>query len=881
MNKRIISVLLTVSMICAYGFTVNAENKRANLDASETELATQVLSRLEIMEYSANNEKDIINRIDFAVYLGRLLGVDEYAPSGVTYYTDVPDDHYALTCINYLTQIGAFEGYGNSVFKPDDPISPIEAAKVIFNAIGYKSYADLRGGYPGAYQILASESELLDDFDGMTDLTREELFVLLFRAGFINMPENQSTGSGVINFKVEDSDSIFEKYWDVYDNYGIVTAADVVTIDDTVPGQEDKVVLNGAVYDENEQRTDKYLGRFVRAVTLENDSEDRLLWMVTDTKETEELVISAEDISRYENNRLYYYNESGKEKSYTIDAKAAVILNGEEVEYSKDGIFNFDKGNVYLIDTTGDSAADTVIIDSFKSYIVGYVDTSREIIYDKVSGAQIAALEDYEHKGFYLSSGADASLSDISTNSVISVKESDSYIDIYISTENATGAISSTFEDGDSLYITVDEIDYKFDSGFLKDTTWFSDGKFIGRPGESYKLNLDMFGDIVYVGAVSSSDVQVGYIIKCLYNMDDEKVFLKLLNSDGEILSLDLNENVRIDGVTVKEPQKAQNAIMQGDGELILYMLDKEGKVTYIDTTYRGATESEATLKKIAEKEKQNVKLENESYGAFISPASGMKRFIVPAENKENAAEKKFSVATGFGYGEDASITVAGYVLDAAHIKADFTVVYEGVNEMPQFNLVLFTVVNEINKVVNSDDEIVYQLKGVYKGGEVTYTFASDIMSKFSNIANNNVFTSPSELEPGDIVQLAVNDYGEIYAAQLALDYSDGIDTMPKWGPRVYGDLGGMVDTFARCFVNRLDSGYGEVILDKEKPEEVLSVSNFNNKPITVVDTSGKKPVAKPGSIADIQEVSVLGDDTLPMFVFMWRFSPRDVIIYK
>ena len=107
MRNKVISVLLAVSLICVCGLNVTAEsentdiaeNNRANINKNEAELATKILSKLEIMEYSSNNENDIISRIDFAVYLGRLLGVDEYAQSGVTYYTDVPDDHYALTCV--------------------------------------------------------------------------------------------------------------------------------------------------------------------------------------------------------------------------------------------------------------------------------------------------------------------------------------------------------------------------------------------------------------------------------------------------------------------------------------------------------------------------------------------------------------------------------------------------------------------------------------------------------------------------------------------------------------------------------------------------------------------------------------------------------------
>lgn len=890
MKNKIISILLAVSLICVCGLNVTAESEntviaetnRARININEAELATKILSKLEIMEYSANNENDIISRIDFAVYLGRLLGVDEYALSDVTYYTDVPDDHYALTCVNYLTQQGAFNGNGNSEFRPNDPIAPIDAAKVIFNAIGYRAYAEITGGYPTAYQKLASKSKLLDGFDGVTNLTRSELFVLLFRAGFINMPESSLISGEMMVYDTESGESIFENIWDVYDTYGIVISAGVITIDNGVTAYENQVVLNGKAYQENEQKSDMYLGRFVRAITIENDAEDRILWMVTDTNKTKEIVVKAEDVKGFENGKLVYYTENGRERRQAIDAKAAILLNGKEIEYSKDGIFNFDKGEVHLIDTTGDNSADTVLINSYQSYIVGYVDTAREIIYDKISGAQIDMLDKYDNKKFYFSTGAEASLSDINTNSIISIKSSDDYIEIYISTENITGVISTVKEKKNRLFAIVDDMEYKFDKGFLKDKTWFPNGSFIGRIGESYKLNLDMFGEIVYVDAVSSSDIQAGYIIQCRYNesLFDGEVLLKLLNQSGEIITPKVNATVRIDGDVVKGPQKIYNAIMQGDGELILYMLDKEGTIKYVDTTYKGLKESEATLKKIAEKGKQNVKAENKSYGPLISPSSGIKRFTVPAEAKENANIRQFSVATGFGYGEDASLTVAGYVSNGAHITTDFAVIYQGANETPKFQTIRFTVVNEISQTVNADEDIVYQLDGVLQGNKVTYTFAPDIMNKFVNIANDRVFTSIEEIEAGDMLQLAVNDYGEIYAAQFVFDYSDGIESMPSWGPYMPKNHGGMVDTHVRCYVNRIDSGYGEIILDKSKPEEILSVANFNGKSITVVDTSGERPIARPGSIEDIMQVSVT-DTALPMFIFMWRYSPRDSIIFK
>lgn len=70
-------------------------------------------------------------------------------------------------------------------------------------------------------------------------------------------------------------------------------------------------------------------------------------------------------------------------------------------------------------------------------------------------------------------------------------------------------------------------------------------------------------------------------------------------------------------------------------------------------------------------------------------------------------------------------------------------------------------------------------------------------------------------------------------------------------------------------------------MFDKSDDPSETMIGNMNGKTITVVDTSKTKNMVRAGTVADVQQYDVMGENTLPMFMFMWRYSPRDIVIYK
>lgn len=880
MKRRILSVV--VLMVMFANMVVSAENSRAEIQEDEANLAASVISKLEIMDYSQNNENDIISRIDFAIYLSRLFRVNEYNKSTYSYYTDIPDDHYALTSVNFITEAGGFDGYGESTFKPDEPVKPAEAAKVILNMLGYRTYASLTGGYPSAYLKIAKDTELLKGFSDCSDITRKEMMVLLLRAGFVDKVTIVGSNDKDIKFKTEEGKDVFADYWDIHDNYGVVTGSGAITLDDGITNKDGTMLLNGVSYEDGGIDTEPYLGRYVRAVTMETDTADTLLGIIKYDKYNDEVTVDAADIDRYENNALYYTEgDSEKERKFSVDKAATVIYNGAVSMQSLEAIYRIKKGNISLIDVNRDSRADTVIVNSYKSAVVGYVDSNTETIFNKADGTAAAELKTYENSVIRLANGTRGSLSDIKKDNVVTIKENaGKYIEISISEETVSGALVMMFESDGRQCLQIDETDYKIDEDFINNNEWFRNGTFVGEIGKIYTFYLDKFGEIVYVGGVQAGTLKLGYLIKLVYDEAEEAAMIKLLTTDGSVQMYDFADRVKVDGETKKTALEVVRAVELGDGEVIQYKLNSEEEVTYIDTEFKGEKETSASIHRKADKGTYRANEENGSLGGLIYPASSVIQFIVPEENKSSAPDRDFSVKTGYWYAQDTNKKAAAYVTDSEHVTCDALVIYEGANDLPNFNTTLLFVINDISRTLNEDDEPVYRVEGYSRGAKKTYTFAADVMSRFQNLANNEAITL-DDLEPGDAIRPAVNSKNQIYAMQLMVDYSDGLDTMPKWGPANGYYVEGMVDITARFYCRKMQNGVAELTFDKSPDAPVKTVSKLTGKPITVVDTSKKKDMVRVGTIDDVLEYDVIGNAVKPMFCFMWNYSARDIIIYK
>jgi len=897
MRRRILPVILVMFMLAPYG--VFASENRAEFENSEFEYAQNVMDKLKILEYSEENLEDTISRIDFAVYLARLMKINEYEMQGYTYYTDIAKNHYGLKSVNYLTEIGAFDGYGDSLFRPDDPISPIEAAKVIFNALGYRTYASLTGGYPKAYSDMSKETNLLKGFDGCKDLNRSEAAVLLLRSGLIEMAGIDLIEDDKGLFSSDEDDTVFARYWDIYEKEGIVTAVDHTDILGKDEGKEGYVIINNEMYRHDTLQND-VLARYVRALVKESDDDNNeLIYVTVNDRKTNEITIDAYDIESYAEHCVEYYDNENRVKKGKIAANAVFIYNGTIAEYDIDEKINgINKGDVSLIDVNNDEEADTVIINDYKTYVVGYIDYEKELIYDEYTKAQVLALENYEHKKFYSVGGSETDMNSVSSGTVINVKESNGkYADVYVSSVMVEGIMTGVFtDDMGRKGIKIDGKEYLFDKSVIANGSWFENGEFKARPGENMNFILDMFGEVAYITGYGKGSKQIGYIISVKPVVESEEyVKIKLLKSDGSVDSFECAEKVDVDGTKYKAVDAIDNAISQGDGKVILYKLDSDGKINFIDTTYKGSNESEASLVPATPVERASWEpqdprypgcrqwfLKNKSFSGVITPYASTVIFDVP-EDTVGKSDDYFRIVNFSSYTDGTQRKCQSYKLGEDNFYDDIIVTYtDGSFSLSTKSDML--AINSVTQEINADDEIVYKINGVSRGKAVSYLVDETCMERgFTNSANSKKFISAGELEGGDIIQFATNTKGAIHNMRLLVDYSDGADSMPdfanntRYGLNIRGDDYSLNRVYCKnCYSGGLDLSY-------IKGGDVVWKANFDaGKPtVTVIDTSKKKNMVTVGSIKDILSFEMGGTQTLPMYIYSNRMFMVDVVLYK
>ena len=890
-----VSVLLALSMTMS--LPVFAEDTRAILKADETELAINVLNELEITNCMENNASDIISRVDFAVYLGRMIGIDEYLGSEKTYYVDIPTNHYAINCVNYLTEIGAFSGYGDKRFDPEKAISVSEAVKVIFDMLGYRTYAQATGGVWSGYMGMADRTKLLDGFSGCTDLTYTEMCVLLYRAGFIPVAEMTLLANDKMKLSDDGEETLFERYWDITKEEGVIRAAGGVSLTDYENAGEKYIFINSKRYNAEDDNTDGLLGRYVTAIVrTEKDSEDCLVWATVSEKMNSEFSIDAWDFDKFENNTVYYLEEE-KEKKYKVAPDANIIYNGSVAEYDINTIFgDFDKGSITLIDVTRDEIADTVIIDSYRTLTVGYVDIEKELIHNQFEKTDIIDLSKYEHKKFFTAEGVEISMDALVQGSVVSIKESyGKYIDVYSSGLSVEGAIENVREKDGRMYIKVNGGEYPVDKNYIKYGDWFESGNFNGRVGDILSFKLDIFDEVACITAASTQKKKVGYIIRMKEVIDSEieSVQIKLLEADGNINTYYLEDKVRIDGEVKRNSTEMYDALQLGDGRVIVYELSNDAKIRFIDTTNDTTSESKDALKPATGvnlgstetvtnnyKGKRQWFKANRSYNGVIMASTSTVIFSVP-ESGVNI-DDYYTVQNWSSYPDARYRKCFSYKFGDEGFYDDVIVEFRADGDISHNSPML--AVSNVTQELNSDDEVVHKIEGFNKGAPVSYQVDSYCFeNSFTNAANSKTFKSAGDLEQGDIIQYVTDAEGRIAGIKLLVDYSDGIDTIPTFAKNANRGTNqkGYSGTINRMYALKKHTDGVELSYDKGS-DSIWSI-NFSGGTmgITVIDTTETKNMVRKGTVQDIQAYNIHGENIGPIYMLSARFFPSEVIIYK
>lgn len=288
--KKMLSLVITVAMLLSFGamgFSAGALSEDfsdANLIADIHKTAIDVLTELGIITGIDDNGKLIfdptrpIKRVEFCTIIAKALNggktpmLDESAKPN---FADCPDGYWGNPYIFYCVELGLVAGDGGTpnYFRPEDPITVVEAAKVILVAAGYR--ADVAGfiGAGWATNVATSanncDPKLFDGIDSNLTLSsildRQNAAEMLNngirtgmkryqdglvsdgKGGFTTRPSlvdftHQVSGTDVVH-------TILEYYFGVTSVVGVVTANEYASLDTGSSLKKGTSTIKGTTYE--------------------------------------------------------------------------------------------------------------------------------------------------------------------------------------------------------------------------------------------------------------------------------------------------------------------------------------------------------------------------------------------------------------------------------------------------------------------------------------------------------------------------------------------------------------------------------------------------------------------------------------------------------
>ena len=156
MNNRIISILLTISLIlCFSSIIVDAK------DSADYSKALKLLTGLSIGTLTDENAE--ISRGEFSQCISDILNYSSRPVNKNGNFKDVTLKDENSGAVYDLFARKIVSGYSTETFGLKNPISYEQAVKILVTTLGYNIVAEQRGGYPSGYMIIAHELRLLNN----------------------------------------------------------------------------------------------------------------------------------------------------------------------------------------------------------------------------------------------------------------------------------------------------------------------------------------------------------------------------------------------------------------------------------------------------------------------------------------------------------------------------------------------------------------------------------------------------------------------------------------------------------------------------------------------------------------------------------------------
>lgn len=590
MKRKIISFILSLTLIVSLIIPMGAIAEDSQAEMTK---GMQHLINLGIMGEEYWNEGELqITRGEFASLICDIARptIGGYTAS----YSDLDFQNPYYNDIAYCVNFGYMNGFGDGTFRPDEPITLIQAAKIFIVLAGYNSEAYYKGGYPNGYLSTAKRIGLLTGVDTSSlemPLTRQQAAEVTYSALCCDQNiDNAYDSEGQVVF-TESGVRVVEYYLDVKYVEGIVNANGIVKIAN-VNCDENQITIGQDSYEYEDIKQAELLGHYVEAYYTKEDK--KIASIVSDPRVNNVLTIRTAEITSVSSSYIEY-ERNGRSRNVGISNPMFFVNGVHKLSFNMANLKNMVDTEVYLISNTGNSTYNLVFINTYTNLIVGSVSKDEHVV-DKYTGIK----QEFSHKktggkvvGFRDTEGNPLKFEDIDEDSVLSILDSDDFILVKVSYGIAEGKIDLK----DRNTWTIGKTEYLIADSFKTAAASFA-------AGQSVIAYLDAWNEITY--AVKQGDMGLNYGFLYQHKFDDSSSFadtlqFKIFTTGGEMKVYETADTFMVGSTRVKvsdltAPGIPAPLLVNGSlvKSLIAYKVNSNNKIIKIELPKNsyGANES-------------------------------------------------------------------------------------------------------------------------------------------------------------------------------------------------------------------------------------------------------------------------------------------------
>lgn len=743
-----------------------------------------------------------VTRGMYANYVARLYGTATPSTAAAVAYTDVKADDTFCSAISLLTGAGLLNGCGDGTFKPEIPVTMTAAAKVLVDMLGYRYKANISGGYPIGYNVVAQELGLFKGIDPSQDYVYGNDFaLLLYNAIDVDVLSQNGIiskdGDTSIDFEKVKGRTLLNKNLDMYLEEGVIEANSVTNLTDASLGKN-QLIIDGSAFKSDNPQYWQMVGCYVEYVYYqpENSNERVLLYAVPEKDSV--LTLSREDFISIDGLKIEYTAENGKTKKAVLSSKADFVYNGRVTSFNKSYFDNLKVGEIRLIENTNDSDYDVVMIENYSSFVVDGINVSQMRIDDGITQLHSVSFDsaNYDAAHIFDSSGNAVEFESITKGSVVSYFVNGRYLKAYVSKRSDTGTIEAVNTANDEKEYILNGTAYTEPSGYAGKTA---------EAGDYVTIYVDAFGYVADIKEGVSSDFVAGFMLQGkrieksmstaygfnIYTLQDKTV--ELYAADR----IDYNGvSTKIEDMPAELPQSA-----------VCYKLNADGKISALKTPVERENYEDGGLFTLYSKTKSY------KYGYMLDSKvcwdQTTAMFSVP-DIEGDITEKMISTMTVSDMSDRTYYTVDAYGLSADDSRLKVLLVYGGSSVSIPKGENLATIVS-LSHTLDENDAEVYSTSVLVEGVAKEFVIDNDVEG----------IASPADFKPGDSFRYGTNAEGKIHMVDMVYTANDGwLSENPQYYPvdgnkDVVLDYGKVIDndgTYIRLSFD--DTPYTGVIQD-------------------------------------------------------------------